>query len=186
MTSPRRLLARMSASAQSLDPSYGTSPAALRPADIALAVGRIEDNLTYLWLVYRYGGHDTPTDMRRLEESILLELRGLSADWYSRAPRQDRLPAIAELWLAEAVKPRRCGYCQGSSLLFSQESKRHVDCPHCGANGIRGWSERKRAQWVGMSEGAWRQTWASRYEQLGRIMAAKEDAGLRIVARAIG
>lgn len=187
MGNASRLLARMSAGAQSLTVGRGTSPDRLTQMDISLAAGRIPDRLAYLWVVHRYGGHETQGHIQALETAMVLELSrwAVQGRWRLRGGglgRPGRLRALAGVWMAERAHPCRCGYCRGSGKIFDAGALRHTTCPPCGGHGITQWSARKRAEWLGVDHAAWVRTWASRYDRLNRFMHAKEGHGLRIVS----
>lgn len=186
MPDARRLLAKMSAGAQNLQFGTGAGVGALNQMDISLAAGRIKKPLTYLWVVYRYGGHDGQKTIRKLETAIVLELSkwAVQERWRMRGGGlgKDRLRRVARLWIAEASHPRRCPQCKGSGQWFNVEQKRHVGCPRCGGDGITGWSNLKRAQWLGIRHSAWQKTWLRRYERLNEMMKALEGNGMRVVS----
>lgn len=191
MADARRLLARMSASTQSLSVGFGSDPNALTQMDISLAAGRIKDKLTYRWVVYRYGGHESAEDIQRIEDMIILELSkwAVQERWRQRKGKsglgKNKLRDVARLWIVEASHPHRCGYCKGSGKAFDRESRRHVSCTHCAGGGTIRWSNLQRAQWMQMRHSSWQQTWRGRYERLDQLMAAKEAHGLRIVSLAL-
>lgn len=186
MVDARRLLARMSPGTQQLQRGFGNDPNALCQADVSLAAGRIRDPLTYRWIIYRYGGHDTERDWQRLVTSIVCELSrwAVQERWRMRGGGlgTGRLQRFAQLWITETAHPHRCRRCKGSGEAFSADEHRMMLCPQCGGSGVTQWSNQQRARWMGIRHSAWQKTWQDRYGRLGQHMNAKEAHGLRIVS----
>lgn len=187
MPDARRLLARMSPGAQSLEPSGGRGKDALTQMDISLAAAHVGNPLAYRWIVYRYGGHETSATVQKLETGIVDELSkwAVEGKWRIRGGGlgPGRLSSLAQLWIAEASRPRQCPQCRGSGVDFDTEAKRHAPCPRCNATGKVPWSGLQRAQWMNICHSAWRQTWQSRYERLSRMMTALEAQAIATVNR---
>ena len=186
----------MSAGAQNLQFCSGVSKDALTQRDISIAAGHIKNPLAYHWIVYRYGGHETRRTVERLESSIIVELSKWAVQERWRLRRggaglgPGRLRSVAQLWIAEASHPRRCPDCRGAGYGYKQEVllttgakiAKQTSCSRCGGNGVIGWSNLKRAQWVGMRHSAWQKTWLRRYERLSDMMSALEANAMRTVS----
>ena len=104
----------------------------------------------------------------RILNRVMWVNAGRCAREYKWRPREVKtLIKVAELALAEALSDPRCKLCNGTG-----EVKRGAvvaSCRRCDGSGNNKISGRAYADMVGISEGAWRATWAGRYWHLQQV-----------------
>lgn len=184
MIDPRRVLGRLASKTSSWElVSPGTSPDRMRPADILVALGKVTSRMGQGLVLAKWVGDSTM--LPEVHEMLLVRYAQEAEErrWkYRNGGTAGRL-----CWLAieELVDPNLCKRCGGAGERFSMKRKLRLMCEQCGGLGIKSLSNRGRARYCHISEGAWRSRWGDRYLSVSRIVEGAHSHALGIIRRAL-
>lgn len=160
------LLAKLASHAKWPDGVPGGSISSITADDVAAAChGMTRHVYLYALAKFCFDANVIP-ELRRLNRDAVV-YRAKIEKW--RVDR-DQAQVLADLVLVEAISPRTCKSCRGSTLQHNQKP-----CPSCQGKGFLGPKGKDCAKEMGISSAAWTQSWQRKFDVVFSDFIAFDD-----------
>lgn len=176
MNNPREMLARCAPGATGYEPRGGRAYQGITAADMAAAVGRINDPTGQMLVLFLWA--DYVDYESGLINQLLVPASALCVDNGWKVRRPGLLSGILRVVLYEMKHPRACYRCNGAGVRAG------VECDACGGKRRVPMSDMARAVTAAIPYDSWRH-WAARYPDFVAMVDGIERAAVRDMRSAL-
>jgi hypothetical protein len=189
---PIRLLGKMTAKGLLIDGAgFGSGPVAIRPVDVAAALG-----MGRLPLEAGLVGRAKFSDDNQAQLDLAVWVRDEFRRWCLRKGwKADYCDGLAQLCVFELVHPMRCSDCGGRGSVWHQQPVRRGngklksvesswdECGRCKGTGQAKLTVRSRAAVAGITKSRFSETWSVRADEMMKVLWGLEEKVLRHLHR---